>query len=975
MRRTPSLSGSERPRRRTNPCRYHGDLVEYVSAPSSQWLGQRRVTFRCFSTTAVVTADYPPAQLVTLGIPSKATSDLLAWWNQAFNFNTSSAQHRCPESANLSTSWRLQSSTKRQDTDHVDLDTPSADLHTLMRNPDIYHNIRRPRHAIVLCHGLYGFDFRGPFWGLEIHYWAAVLDILRKKIGADVIVRGVPGTGSIASRAQALHEFLCSDEAGIRGAKVNFIGHSMGGLDARYLVSHLRPKPEEYIPVSVTSISTPHKGSPFMDWCNANVGIGNEYVEECIREYELKKGMWRGRSDAAPEEGSISDKLPYSLKTPLFVRPKKEAKGDPLTQARANVKEVKQDVSALGISTAGDFKKAVGDVVRTSVIGSDQKDGSSKEVPGKRTAGASAEDKGTASPKSSLDVVTPLTRALSSLTGYFSSYMLSVLDQPAYAMLSTRYMSEVFNPSTPDMPSIKYFSVAARAHKIPLWHPLWLPKVILDAAAEARTAGSERDGSAAALGNPENQGNDGLVSVQSAKWGTFLGVIDGCDHWDLRGSGAPRWGTARSINPATGKPWRSAMEAQRAEKKDAKMKEFAAETETLDSKESAKSNEDGWLAINMLLRAFVGARSRGGKNSSQTNAKISSSIALPTLEAEPPAAAGENLQSFTNLYSSARNSSLANSDRQQNFSDQAVLSTTRDKADAFLEQQAVLPKPSSFETKRGLSTEESDVDSTNDNLGFTDEVASWISDRLPQGTAERRLLADQTTREQEEQEGYRLSLVPVMTPVASLTLNTRGEPSFSSSWAGSDLKFSVNAADEALSASVGMTLASGPTTETLHVPASGLPVFDHLEDELSSKSGGSMQALESRAPSHLVVTQTIAPSGSSQGVPSSIQSRLRREAGWLEDSASRAGTSTAATAAEAPRPLRRELDWHREERERQRQREQSRPFPKSGTVQGVVEGSGSNGQRRDCEQQSQGERELLERFWIALCQHLYSHGL
>ena len=185
-----------------------------------------------------------------------------------------------------------------------------------MRHPSIFSNIRKPRHTIVLCHGLYGFDFSRPFFGIEIHYWAAVLDILRKKIGADVIVRGVPGTGSIASRAKALHEFLLSDEAGVRGQKINFVGHSMGGLDARYLISHLRPKPEEYIPVSLTCINTPHRGSPFMDWCNANVGVGREYVEDCIREYELQKGMWKSQQRREEEEKSEGEKLPYSLKTP-----------------------------------------------------------------------------------------------------------------------------------------------------------------------------------------------------------------------------------------------------------------------------------------------------------------------------------------------------------------------------------------------------------------------------------------------------------------------------------------------------------------------------------------------------------------------------------------------------------------------------------------------------------------------------------
>lgn len=38
-------------------------------------------------------------------------------------------------------------------------------------------------------------------------------------------------TGSIQSRAESLHEYLCSKEAGVRGRRLNFAGHSMGGLD------------------------------------------------------------------------------------------------------------------------------------------------------------------------------------------------------------------------------------------------------------------------------------------------------------------------------------------------------------------------------------------------------------------------------------------------------------------------------------------------------------------------------------------------------------------------------------------------------------------------------------------------------------------------------------------------------------------------------------------------------------------------
>lgn len=43
--------------------------------------------------------------------------------------------------------------------------------------------------------GLYGYDVMGPssFPWLQVHYWLNTLNILKKKIGADVIVTAVPG--------------------------------------------------------------------------------------------------------------------------------------------------------------------------------------------------------------------------------------------------------------------------------------------------------------------------------------------------------------------------------------------------------------------------------------------------------------------------------------------------------------------------------------------------------------------------------------------------------------------------------------------------------------------------------------------------------------------------------------------------------------------------------------------------------------
>jgi triacylglycerol lipase len=91
-----------------------------------------------------------------------------------------------------------------------------------------------------------------------------------------------------------------------------------------------------------------------------------------------------------------------------------------------------------------------------------------------------------------------------------------MFDSPAYANLTTTYLNEVFNPRTPDDPHVRYFSVAGRVDALNIWHPLWLPKLVLD-------------------GADSGEGNDGLVSVHSARWGEFLGTLKGADHWTVRG--------------------------------------------------------------------------------------------------------------------------------------------------------------------------------------------------------------------------------------------------------------------------------------------------------------------------------------------------------------------------------------------------------------------------------------------------------
>jgi triacylglycerol lipase len=115
---------------------------------------------------------------------------------------------------------------------------------------------------------------------MQVHYWRNVRDILRNTVGAEVFFTSVPPcispplrpllprrgranrTTLIVERAQELDRAL---SARVYGRGVNLMAHSMGGRDLRYLISKVRS--EESAPLSLTTISTPHHGSPFMDRC------------------------------------------------------------------------------------------------------------------------------------------------------------------------------------------------------------------------------------------------------------------------------------------------------------------------------------------------------------------------------------------------------------------------------------------------------------------------------------------------------------------------------------------------------------------------------------------------------------------------------------------------------------------------------------------------------------------------------------
>ncbi|CAG8366349.1 unnamed protein product [Penicillium salamii] len=96
---------------------------------------------------------------------------------------------------------------------------------------------------------------------------------------------------------------------------------------------------------------------------------------------------------------------------------------------------------------------------------------------------------------------------------YYALNRLNV-ETGAFSQLTRKYMTETFNPNTPDVADVRYFSYGA-AVQPSIWSAFRLSHRILE----------------------QNEGpNDGLVSVSSSRWGGesgYKGTLMGVSHLDL----------------------------------------------------------------------------------------------------------------------------------------------------------------------------------------------------------------------------------------------------------------------------------------------------------------------------------------------------------------------------------------------------------------------------------------------------------
>lgn len=249
----------------------------------------------------------------------------------------------------------------------------------------------------MLAHGLFGFSELRLGALPAVQYWRGIKDALQAN-GATVFATSVPPSSAIAIRAAKLAEGIAAGQAheAVSSAAsptspptppqpVNIIAHSMGGLDARYMISHLLGPSSSVRVASLTTIATPHRGSPVADFL-----------------------------------------VDADSKSPIH---------------------------------------------------------------------------------------------LPRLYGVFSRVGFGT---EAFEQLTTRHMAETFNPQTPDVPGVRYFSYGADIGGLPsLFGVFRQPYSVI----------RDREGP-----------NDGLVSVQSSRWGEYQGTLVAVSHLDLiNWSNRMRW--------------------------------------------------------------------------------------------------------------------------------------------------------------------------------------------------------------------------------------------------------------------------------------------------------------------------------------------------------------------------------------------------------------------------------------------------
>jgi triacylglycerol esterase/lipase EstA (alpha/beta hydrolase family) len=132
------------------------------------------------------------------------------------------------------------------------------------------------KRPIILAQGIARFDFllnhvvtRLSMFGFNLdpaadglHYFKGIARHLRKN-GFEVFHTSVAFAAGVERRAQELRDQINAILLSTGKDKAHIIAHSMGGLDARYMIVNFGMADKV---ASLTTIGTPHLGTSFADW-------------------------------------------------------------------------------------------------------------------------------------------------------------------------------------------------------------------------------------------------------------------------------------------------------------------------------------------------------------------------------------------------------------------------------------------------------------------------------------------------------------------------------------------------------------------------------------------------------------------------------------------------------------------------------------------------------------------------------------
>lgn len=114
------------------------------------------------------------------------------------------------------------------------------------------------RHPIVFCHGLLTLSTLRMQIPEELNCFYPLGDPLRAR-GFEVFFPQVAPTSGVKERAEQLRDQIRH----LADGPVNIVAHSMGGLDARWMIAHLGMGEQVK---SLTTIATPHRGTFLAEW-------------------------------------------------------------------------------------------------------------------------------------------------------------------------------------------------------------------------------------------------------------------------------------------------------------------------------------------------------------------------------------------------------------------------------------------------------------------------------------------------------------------------------------------------------------------------------------------------------------------------------------------------------------------------------------------------------------------------------------